>query len=492
MWSRDKLFIANQWVEPSGARQLEVISPTTEEVIGLTPYAEVADIDRAVSAAQQAFRDGPWPRMSVDERAESLRRVAKEFTTRVRGAVEQQIDEMGGTRRYVESVTHSVSAVLERMIRDAAPVRFLEIRAGSAGDVLVLREPIGVAVGILPWNAPIMMAVEKLFPALLMGCPMVLKPAPESPLSIHVLADAIEAADLPAGTVSVLPGGVDTGEYLVAHPGIQKVTFTGSSTAGASIAALCGEHLKSVTLELGGKSAAVVLDDDFEAYVPIIVQNALRNTGQVCVSPNRILIADEQHDSFIEALLAHLGSLKVGDPHEQQTDFGPLVSQRQRERVEGFIRRAVEAGAQIAFGGGRPAGLDQGWYVQPTVLVGVDNSMEVAQEEIFGPVLSVIRYSDEADAVAIANDSQYGLGGSVFAADAARAVAVALQIDTGTCQINDAPGAGGGGPFGGHKKSGLGCERSREGHEQFLEIKSVVLPPGCTYDALVASEGADG
>jgi betaine-aldehyde dehydrogenase len=319
---------------------------------------------------------------------------------------------------------------------------------------------------------------------------MVLKPAPESPVSIHVLADAIEAADLPVGTVSVLPGGVDTGEHLVEHPGIQKVTFTGSSAAGSSIAAVCGKHLKSVTLELGGKSAAVVLDDDLDTYVPIIVQNALRNTGQVCVSPNRILIADEHHDSFVDALVAHLGSLKVGDPHEQDTDFGPLVSQCQRERVEGFVHRAVEAGAQIAFGGGRPAGLDHGWYVQPTVLVGVDNSMEVAQEEIFGPVLSVIRYKDEADAVAIANASKYGLGGSVFAADAARAVAVALQIDTGTCQINDAPGAGGGGPFSGHKKSGLGCERSREGHEQFLEIKSVVLPQGWDYYAMDLADGA--
>jgi betaine-aldehyde dehydrogenase len=492
VWVRDKLFIANRWVEPSGTRKLDVISPVTEKVVGRTPHAEFADVDRAVEAAQRAFQHGPWPRMSLDERAEVLRRVGKEFATRAPVAVDQQIDEMGGTRRYVETVTLSVPAVIERMIDDAALVPFREVRRGSVSDVLVLRDPIGVAAGILPWNAPVLMAVEKLFPALLMGCPMVLKPAPESPLSIYALADAIDAADLPDGTVSVLPGGVGIGECLVAHPGIQKVTFTGSSAAGAAIAAVCGQQLKSVTLELGGKSAAVILDDDFHSYVPTIVQNALRNCGQVCISPNRVLVRDGQHDAFVVALVEHLGSLKVGDPHEPETDFGPVVSQRQREKVEGFIDRARAAGAHVAFGGGRPAGFDHGWYVVPTVLVDVDNSMEVAQEEIFGPVISVIRYRDEADAVAIANDSAYGLGGTVFAADPAHAVAVALQIDTGTCQINEAPGAGGGGPFGGRKKSGLGAERSREGNEQFLEIKSVTLPRGYTYDQLVGAEGATG
>jgi betaine-aldehyde dehydrogenase len=408
--------------------------------------------------------------------------VAKEFETRAEMAAEQQIDEMGGPRRYINTVTLTLSAVLERMIRDAALVQFREVRPGSVGDVLVLRQPIGVSAGILPWNAPIMMAAEKLFPALLMGCPMVVKPAPEAPVSIYTLAEAILAADLPEGTVSILPGGVDIGEYLVAHPGVKKVTFTGSSAAGASIARVCGEQLKSVTLELGGKSAAVVLDDDFDTYVPQIVQNALRNTGQVCVSPNRVLVHEDLHDKFVTALCEYLASLHTGDPHDGNTDFGPLVSERQRDRVEGFIARASEAGARLAYGGGRPAGLARGWYVEPTVFVDVDNSMEIAQEEVFGPVISVIRYRDEAHAISIANDSQYGLGGAVFATDPTRALEIALQIETGTCQINDAPGAGGGGPFGGLKRSGLGCERSREGHEQFLELKSVVLPAGYSYD----------
>jgi acyl-CoA reductase-like NAD-dependent aldehyde dehydrogenase len=207
------------------------------------------------------------------------------------------------------------------------------------------------------------------------------------------------------------------------------------------------------------------------------------------VSPNRILVAAEQHDRFVAALCEHLASLKIGDPHEEDTVFGPLVSQRQRDRVEGFIARALEAGARLAYGGGRPAGFDKGWYVEPAVLVDVDNSMEIAQEEVFGPVVSVIRYRDEADAIAIANDSRYGLGGSIYAADPARALAVALEIETGTCQINDAPGAGGGGPFSGRKSSGLGCERSREGNEQFLELKSIVLPRGYTYEAIIGAKG---
>ena len=478
-FARDTLFIGGAWAAPFGDEWLEVISPTTEEPFGRVPSASTADVDRAVAAARQAFETGPWPLLPFDERAEALTRFVAAFERRASQAVDLQIDEMGGVRKFLTPTTLGARPFLQRMIDDGRTVPVREVRQGATGPVVVLREPLGVVAGIVPWNAPVMAALTKVLPALLMGCPILLKPAPESPLSAYLLADAFEEAGLPPGLLSVIPGGVPTGQYLVGHIGVDMVTFTGSTVAGRQIGAACGEQVKPAALELGGKSAAVVLDDaDLDRHLGVIVDNALRNTGQVCVATTRILVAASQHDTVVDRLVDAVAAMTIGDPHAMETDFGPLATARQREKVEGFIASGRDEGAKVVLGGGRPAGLDRGWFVEPTIFVNVEPSMTIAQEEIFGPVLAVLPYRDDDEAVAIANDSAYGLGGAVYSADADRALAVAGRIRTGTCSINDGLPAGGGGPFGGYKQSGLGRERGPEGLASFLETKSVAFGPG--------------
>jgi len=380
-----------------------------------------------------------------------------------------------GTARMIESIDTKVTAA------QALPLR--DLRDGTAGKVLVLREPIGVVGAIIPWNAPVPMLLAKLIPALLTGCTIVVKPPPESPLSAYVVADAIHEVGFPEGVVSIVAGDRDVGEHLVAHPLVDKIAFTGSGAAGERVGAVCGSLVRSVTLELGGKSAAILLDDvDLDAQLPLVVANALPNTGQVCFATTRILVPSTRYDEVVERLVAAVARLRVGDPRDPATDAGPLVASRQRERVEGYIASGLEQGARLALGGGRPKGLEKGWYVEPTVFVDVDNAMRIAQEEIFGPVLAVIPYQDEYDAVRLANDSPYGLGGAVFTSDPARGVEVAARIRTGTCVINDGAPAGGGGPFGGYKRSGLGREYGREGWDTYLEVKSVSMPPGFEPD----------
>jgi aldehyde dehydrogenase (NAD+) len=479
VFDRKEHFIGGSWRTATGGDLLEVISPSTEEVVGRVPVAGPAEIDEAVASARRAFETGPWRRLSLAERAGALRRLVAELQARREQAVELQIDEMGGTRQFIEANVDGIGPFLERMIADAEQVPFREVRDGTVGKVVVLREPVGVTAAITPWNSPVMVAVTKLFPSLLMGCPVVLKPAPESPLSGYALAEAIAAAGLPEGVVSIVNGGVEAGAYLVGHPGVDFVTFTGSRGGGRAIATACGDRLRPVVLELGGKSAAVILPGvDMAPYLGSLVGNSLRNSGQICISTNRVLVHEDDRDAVVGQLADYVGAMKIGDPHDPDTDFGPLAAARQRDNAERFIASGLAEGAKVVLGGGRPAGLNKGWYVEPTIFIDVDNRMEIAQEEIFGPVLSVITYREEAEAIAIANDSQYGLGGAVFAADVEHGLDVAAQIVTGTCSVNGGPPSGGGGPFGGRKQSGLGCERAVEGLESFLELKSVALPAG--------------
>jgi len=476
LFSQQELFIANRWVKPSAGRRIEVISPSTEEVIGSVPVAEAREIDEAVAAARSAFDSGPWPRMTVAERAEALTRVVDAWEPHANKAVEVQIAEMGGPRKFLEAATHILRYWLANEVREAGNINFREVRQGQVGDVVVLREPIGVVAAIIPWNSPIQQAWSKLVSSLLMGCPIILKTAPESPLSMELLANAFEAADLPPGTVSLISGGGDTGEYLVRHPDVDKVTFTGSTATGGKIAAICGELIRPVNLELGGKSAAILLDDDIGNYLPSLIANSLSNSGQICISTNRVLVPEAHYDSIVDHLVDYVAALKVGSPYDPDTDIGPLVAERQRSRVESYIASGKEQGAKIVLGGGRPTDL-RGWYVEPTIFVDVDNKMRIAQEEIFGPVLSVIKYRDVDNAVAIANDSDYGLYGAVFSRDPEYALEVASRVRTGTLAVNDGPPIGGGGPFGGYKRSGLGRELSHEGLESHLEYKSIALPP---------------
>jgi aldehyde dehydrogenase (NAD+) len=479
MYKRDELFIGGRWEGSAGSDRLQVISPTTEQVIGDVPAPTSDDVDRAVNSARRAFDGGPWPRMSVVERAAYLRRVVDHLTTHSDEATELQIDEMGGTRRFIEANVSAIPLLLDQVVRDAEQVPLTEVRRGTVGDVLVLHDPVGVVAGIVPWNSPLMAAMTKLVPSLLMGCPIVVKPAPESPLSGYALAEAVEAAQLPPGVVSILGGGLAVGEHLVSHPWVDMVTFTGSTLGGRSVAATCGVQLKRVACELGGKSAAIFMPDaDLDRFVPVHLGNCIRNVGQICISLSRVLVPRERQDDLVERIVASLSAMRIGDPHDRDTDIGPLAAERQRARVEHYIKQGIDEGAVLALGGRRPAGMNRGWYVEPTLFRDVDNRMTVAREEIFGPVICVIPYQDLDEAVSIANDSDYGLFGSVYSDDLASATAIARRLETGTCAVNDGPPSGGGGPFGGWKQSGVGRERAPEGLLEYLETRSIAMPAG--------------
>lgn len=477
MLTFDQFFIGGRWSAPAGTGTLEVVSPATEQVIGRLPAAETADMDAAVAAARTAFDTGPWPRMSFEERAEITLRLADALAPRAEELALLQTDEMGSPVRFTRPTTaHVVRGLIEHHLEMARAVEYRELRDGARGPSLVLREPVGVVAAVIPWNAPLGLLLGKMLPATLTGCTVVVKPAPETPLDSYAVGEAVRQAGYPEGVVSIVPGGREVGEHLVAHPGVDKVTFTGSTAAGRRIGAVCGEQIKRVTLELGGKSAAIVLDDaDLERDIPRMVGGAMQNNGQICAAITRVLAPASRYQEVADRYCAAVAEMTVGDPRADATEIGPLVSMRQRDRVEGYLASGREQGAKVALGGGRPAGRSQGWFVEPTVFVDVDNSMRIAQEEIFGPVSVLIPYESEADAIRIANDSRYGLSGSVFTQDVERGVAVAGRIRTGSVTVNDFRIASHA-PFGGYKDSGIGRENGPEGVGAYLEYKSVNLP----------------
>ena len=480
---RRELYVGGEWVRPTGGDVFPVISPSTEGVVGEAPRATAADIDRAVQAAREAFDGGPWPRMAPHERADVLARAAELLRKRESDIAGITVDEMGcAISQAPTAQTGLVAPVFDYY---AGLIRSFEFeRTVVAGERagLVTQEPAGVVGAIVPWNAPVTLAAWKVAPALAAGCTVVLKPPPEAPLSNFVLAEALaEALDevgAPAGVVNVVPGDRDAGEALVTHPGTDKIAFTGSTAAGRRIMALCGDQVKRVSLELGGKSAAIVLDDaDLATVIPRIVGGGMHLSGQVCGAHTRVLVARSRYAEALDAAQAAAEAVPYGDPHDPETVVGPLVAERQRTRVEGYIRSAVDDGARVVTGGERPAHLPKGWYVPPTILGDVDNGMRVAQEEIFGPVLSFIVYDDEDEGVRVANDSRYGLSGGVWSGDAGRALRVAKRIRTGSIAVNGSYPPFPLVPFGGFKESGLGRELGPEGLLSFLEPRSIGVPP---------------
>jgi len=477
-----KLPIGGRWVSPSSSATFDVISPHSEELVGRAPEAKEADIDRAVAAARQAFDSGPWPRLAAAERADAMARLLAALQKRADEMAVLITSEMGSPISFSHLGQVMAShMVLDYFIRLAREYAFEDVRPGLLGPALVRREAVGVVGAIVPWNVPLFVTMLKLAPALGAGATVVLKPAPETPLDALLLAEAADEAELPPGVLNVVPAGREVGEHLVTHPGVDKISFTGSTTAGRRIASLCGEQLRRVTLELGGKSAAIILDDaDLATTIAGLLPAAMMNSGQACVAQTRILAPRRRYDDVVGALAGAVETVKVGDPMDPETFCGPLVASRQRDRVEGYIKLGRQEGARVVTGGGRPAGLSRGWYVQPTVFADVDNTMRIAREEIFGPVVAVIPYDDPEDALRVANDSDYGLSGSVWTGDVDRGLEIARQVRTGTYSVNGFAMEFSA-PFGGFKCSGLGRELGPEGLSAYLEPKTIHLPMG--YDA---------
>ncbi|MFC3963557.1 aldehyde dehydrogenase [Nocardia jiangsuensis] len=477
----DSLFIGGQWTAPAGSERLQVISPATVEPVGSVPRVSTEDVDRAVAAARAAFDSGPWPHTRPAERAAVLTRAARLIEQRSGDLLAALTAEMGATA-LVGGTLNQIPAVaaLDAYAGLAETFPWRETRTGAFGTSRVSREPRGVVAAITAWNVPLFLAANKLAPALLAGCTVILKPSPLTPLSANIVADIFTEAGLPDGVLSVLPAEPEAAEYLVTHPGVDKLTFTGSTAVGRKLGALATEQLKTVSLELGGKSAAIVLPDvDLAASVPMLTFAGLMNSGQGCVAQTRILAPRSRYDEVVQAVVENVRAMKTGDPTDPSTVLGPLISERQRDRVENYIAIGQKEGARLVLGGGRPEGLDRGWYVEPTIFADVDNSSTIAQEEIFGPVLAVIPYETEDEAVAIANDSAYGLAGSVWTTDIEHGAEIAGRVRTGTYAINwyaFDPGA----PFGGYKNSGIGRENGPEGLDSFCEQKSVLMPLGYT------------
>ncbi|OIJ68262.1 aldehyde dehydrogenase [Streptomyces mangrovisoli] len=471
------LFIGGRWVEPSGTDVIDVLSPHDGGLVGRVPHATREDVDRAVTAARTAFDDGPWPRMTMEERLTILERLQKLMAARAQEFAALISRQNGSPIGW--SVTNQVLGAVGHFAvtaQAAAALPMEEQRQGMRSPLVVRREPVGVVAAVVPWNVPQFTAASKLAPALAAGCTVVLKPSPETPLDAYLLAEVAAEAGLPEGVLSVLPADREVSEYLVAHPGVDKVAFTGSVAAGRRVMEVAARNLTRVTLELGGKSALIVLPDaDPDVVVRTVLTGSFLNNGQACVALTRVLLPRTRYEELSVRLTEAVAALTVGDPLDLTTEVGPLVTKRQQARNLDYIRIGVEEGATLLTGGGVPEGLEAGAYVRPTLLGDVTNDMRVAREEIFGPVVCLMPYDDEDEAVRIADASDYGLSGAVVTADTERGLDIARRIRTGTFTVNgfsiDLTA-----PFGGFKNSGIGREFGTAGLTAYLEQKAIALP----------------
>jgi acyl-CoA reductase-like NAD-dependent aldehyde dehydrogenase len=468
------LFINGETVEPASGELRDVVEPATGELIGRAAMAGEADVDRAVEAARAAV-EGPWGRTPANERSRLLHALADAILANRKELAELESRNVG---KAISSVKAEVGGAVENFRFFASVLGSIAGRSNPVGGALLtysLKEPVGVAAQIVPWNYPLLMAVWKLSPALAAGCSVVLKPDPQTPLSVLRLAELAQEVGFPAGAINIVPGdGPGTGAYLVRHPGVDKVAFTGSTKTGGEIMRLCSDPIKRVTLELGGKSPNLVFADaNLDDAIPSSVWSIYYSAGQSCEARSRVLVEASIYDDFVARFAEYAQQIRVGDPLDPETQMGSLISAAHRERVHGFVERGAAAGAEIVAGG--EFGDGKGAFYKPTVLAKVDNSMEVAQEEIFGPVVTAIPFEDEKDAVRIANDIRYGLFATVWTGDPARGHRVARAIKSGMVGINMPFTAFPGIPFGGYKQSGFGRELSIDTLDLYLETKGVLV-----------------
>ncbi|HEY4396089.1 MAG TPA: aldehyde dehydrogenase family protein [Acidimicrobiia bacterium] len=481
-----KLYIDGKWVDASSDEELEVINPATEGVITKVPQAAVDDVDRAVEAARGAFEDGLWPRMSPRERSDRLTRFVQAIADRRSEIVDMIIAEAGAARPIAEALQFDTPLRFAFWFAERAATFPYEeplpaqVSPRGVGQGVILKEPIGVVAAITAFNYPLYLNLAKVLPALAVGNTVVLKPSPYTPLEALVLGEIADAADLPQGVLNVVTGGVAESEHLTTHPDVDMVSFTGSDFVGKQIMRQAADGLKKVLLELGGKSPNIVFaGSDVGRFSAAAAYAFTIHAGQGCALPTRILAERGVYDEAVEGLTAALAKVKVGDPTEPSVTMGPLIRESQRERVERYVATGTAEGARLACGGGRPADVSRGFFVEPTLFADVGNSMAVAQDEIFGPVGVVIPFEGEEEAVAIANDSRYGLAASLWHPKPTRAFELARKIRAGTVSIN---GGGGGpspwAPFGGYKQSGIGREFGDYGMLEFTQLKTVSWSAG--------------
>ncbi|ODU04562.1 MAG: aldehyde dehydrogenase [Pseudonocardia sp. SCN 72-86] len=475
-FDRTRFFVDGEWVVPHGAEAHRVIEAATGEQFATAALGAPEDVAAAVSAARRALDQGPWGRATPAERAAVLRKLADALAARATDTARLVTRENGMPIRLSEGTNGVVPPILLGMYADVVErLPFEETRPSAAGATIVRREPVGVVGAITPWNYPQALAMFKVAPALAAGCTVVLKPAPETALDSYVLADAAIEAGLPPGVLNIVLADRGAGRTLVSHPLVDKIGFTGSTAAGRAIGAECGRLIRRCTLELGGKSAAIVLDDaDLDVFLGGLGNASFMNNSQTCTTQSRILAPRSRYSEVVDVVAQFCRDMVIGDPLDPGTTLGPMVSESHRDRVLGYVEVGRASGARLVTGGGRPSGLDRGWFVEPTVFADVDNADRLAQEEVFGPVVVVIPYDGDDEAVRLANDSEYGLAGSVWTSDEERGLAVARRVRTGTIGLNRY-GIDLGAPFGGMKASGLGRELGPEALDAYLEYKSLYV-----------------
>jgi len=473
----EQLFIGGKWVEPSSAGRIDIVNPATEKVIARVAEAREADMDLAVAAARKAFDEGPWPGLTPVERGVYVQKLAELLGARMGELNRAWTDQMGGLASFAPMVVGGGVFQLQYFsgLAGTYPFETRQPISMGPGTAVIVREPVGVVVAIAPWNAPFAIMTQKIAPALIAGCTVIMKPSPETPLEAYIIAECAAAAGFPPGVINLVPAHREASDYLVRNPGVDKVSFTGSTLAGRRIASVCADRVARCTLELGGKSAAIVLDDfPIEEAAGILTGTICTMTGQVCATLSRVIVSRTRHDALAAAICKAMAQIKVGDPNDPATQMGPLAMERQLRRVEGYIARGKQEGAVLACGGGRPKHMEHGYYFEPTLFTNVDNRSTIAQEEIFGPVICLIPADSEQDAIRIANESIYGLNGAVMTKDKEAAYRVARQIRTGC--------VGQGGlrmdflaPYGGFKQSGIGREGGPENFHAYTETKTILL-----------------